>query len=83
MKNTDHEQLGRLEQKIIDLTIDDGADPDTIFTALQGAFVFWMSTVCLNCRRDVAKKLRANIPAMLNNANQVAAADKTETPTCH
>lgn len=83
MKNMEHERIERLRRKIIDLTVDDGADPDTIFSALQSAFVFWLSIVCRNCRRDIARKLRADIPAMLNNANQLAAADKTETPTCH
>jgi hypothetical protein len=43
-----------------------------------------MAAVCSNCRRNAAAKLRRDIPAMVNAANQHAAAMKDDTPTtCH
>ena len=80
----DIEKLCQLEQKINDVIHDaDVRDYDVIFSALRDVFTFWMSTVCSECRRDVARKLKADIPAMLNRASQFAAETKDDPPACH
>ena len=77
-----NDRIDELARKIVAGIInDDERDYDIIFAALTHVFAFWMSCVCRNCRRDVARKLKADIPAMLNSASQLAAAGKP--PTCH
>jgi hypothetical protein len=63
------DQIEALSRKIATVTIDAGADGDVVFSALQHVFTFWMSRVCPACRRNVARKLKSDVPAMLNRAN--------------
>jgi hypothetical protein len=76
MTNPIDEQLEQIEQlarKIADITVKADADPNVVFSALQSVFTFWMSTVCADCRNDVAHQLKADIPLMVNAASQLAA----------
>jgi hypothetical protein len=54
-----------LAQKITDIIVDAEVDSETAFMALQAAIMFEMSCLCADCRRDVARKLKANIPKMV------------------
>jgi hypothetical protein len=85
-----NEQVTDLCDKILEVTTqDDGgpvAEPDVVFSALQRAFMFWMARYCLACRKNIARKLRADIPAMVNSASQFAAEIAAKTgkgQTCH
>jgi hypothetical protein len=74
----------KLARTIAELTIDAEADPETIFEALRLTFTFWMSCVCDDCRQNVAHKLMAEIPVMLEGAKRIAAASEGSLiPPCH
>jgi hypothetical protein len=79
----DVERVNQLAQEITDMTTNADTDPDTIFEALQQVFIFWMSIVCANCRRNVARKLTADIPKMIDCADQTAAVGGSGKSTCH
>jgi hypothetical protein len=76
-------KLDQLELKIIAAIRESDADWDVAFVALQHVVAFYMAAVCSNCRRNAARELKANIPSMLNAANQLAAAAEDEPMTCH
>jgi hypothetical protein len=73
---------GQLARKIVDLTLNAEVAPSVIFSALQSAFVFWMSCLCADCRRRVAYKLEDDIDNMLKNAG-LAATELGGAPLCH
>jgi hypothetical protein len=58
----------------------DGANKERALFALRDAIVFVMSQTCIECRRKIVRELKANLPAMLNVAGQIAASRR---PTCH
>ena len=43
----------------------------SILAALEEAITFQMALVCSKCRRNIARKLRADLPAMLSHAGQM------------
>jgi hypothetical protein len=71
-----------LAREITEITFNAEVDPDTIFKALQITFVFWMSCLCIDCRRTVADKLRADITKMLEGADKTATTFGNAS-TCH
>jgi hypothetical protein len=57
---------------------------DQVLTALARLIIFEMSTVsCPHCREKIADDLKRNIPAMLNEANQVADAHEMRKHVRH
>jgi hypothetical protein len=59
---------------------------EDVFTALTAVFVFNLSLLCPQCRKDVARELKRRVPDMLARANREAAArerDNERTITCH
>jgi hypothetical protein len=61
-------------------------DREDIFTALTAVFVYHLSLLRPQCRKDVAHELRRRVPDMLARANREAAARAREgehTITCH
>jgi hypothetical protein len=74
------DDIEQLALKLTNVTIDADTDVDVVFTALRHVFVFWMSCVCADCRRQVAQKLEREIPEMLDHANRFAAKSPV---TCH
>jgi hypothetical protein len=59
---------------------------EDIFTALTAVFVFHLSLLCPQCRKDVAHELRRRVPDMLARANREAAARVREgerSIACH
>jgi hypothetical protein len=71
-----------LAQKIAHVTFE-AEDPDVVFDALMEVFIFSMSCVCADCRRNIARKLEADIPAMLTTANKFAEMRSSDAPNCH
>jgi hypothetical protein len=67
------EQVELLARKIAEMATEDDVAPDVVFSALQLALTFWLSTVCVDCRNDIACKLRADIPSMVDTATRLAA----------
>jgi len=55
--------------KINDMLVDDNVEP----TVLRKLFVFWLSVICIDCRRTVAHEFQEEIPTMLQCATQFAA----------
>ena len=80
-ENVDRVQLEELEEKLFEVT-NDCTDLDTIFSGLQNIMTFWMSTLCPDCRNNVARKLKNEISQMLAEANEFAAEESTEHQ-CH
>lgn len=77
------ERIRELEQKIFQVT-NDCDDLDVVFNALQSTITFWMSTVCPECRKNIARTFKRKIPDMLADANR-AAALRAQHPShqCH
>jgi hypothetical protein len=71
-----------LAREITETTLNAEVDPGVIFAALQIVFMFWMSCLCVDCRRNVAHKLEADVSKMLENAD-TAAEHFDHAPTCH
>ena len=71
-----------LAREITEITFNAQVDPNTVFDALQAVFVFWMSCICTDCRRNVARKLRADTSRMLECAEQTATM-LDDASTCH
>jgi hypothetical protein len=44
--------------------------------------MFWMPRLCVDCRRNVAHKLKADVSKMLESAD-TAAEHFDQIPTCH
>jgi len=65
--------LKELEQKIFEAINNTDCDLDTIFEALQGVMTFYMSGLCPDCRKNVARTLKRDIPRMLWTAKKFAA----------
>jgi hypothetical protein len=76
----DEDRTDRILQRILKaIEPDQGVDGfEDILAALQGALVFQMSLNCSNCRKKIARKLRADIPAMLTSAGQLARSAQQE-----
>jgi hypothetical protein len=51
---------------------------DSIILALQKAITFQMALACPHCRKGIGRKLRADIPAMLTAAGQLARSAQQE-----
>jgi hypothetical protein len=71
-----------LAREITETTINAEVDPDTVFTALEIVFMFWISSLCADCRREVARKSKASIPKMLDRVDRVETVLGPNT-TCH
>jgi hypothetical protein len=64
----------------------DTEDLEDVFTALTAVFVFNLSLLCSQCRKDVAHELKRRVPDMLARANREAATrahGKHQTHTTH
>ena len=48
-------------------------DVEMVFTALRNVMTFYMATVCADCRKKIARKLKREIPMMQANAARFAA----------
>jgi hypothetical protein len=55
---------------------------NTVFAALNEVFIYYMSQVCHVCRKNIAKKLKRDVPHMLMIANRCASIS-SDTPNCH
>jgi hypothetical protein len=65
--------LDDLTQKILNLVDVGDIDSNTVLIALVNAFIYLMARNCPNCRKNIAKTLKKNIPEMLKEAELVAA----------
>jgi hypothetical protein len=61
-----------LEQLIFQATAET-LDVEMVFTALRNVMTFYMATVCPDCRKNIARKLKREIPMMKANADRFAA----------
>jgi hypothetical protein len=82
------ERVDALCSRIQTAIEDENEDREDIFTALTAVFVFHLSLLCPQCRKDVAHELKRRIPDMLARANREAAArardgDRVTVVTCH
>ena len=66
--------LEELALKINNMLVNDNVEPTVVFEVLRKLFVFWLSVICIDCRRATAHEFQAEIPTMLGCANQFAAA---------
>jgi hypothetical protein len=88
MSNNEISELLGIEQKIFE-ACQEASGYDVIFSALQNSITFQMSNLCPACRRNVAKELKRNIPAMLKQANEAAEeyvrrrGEEPPPPQCH
>jgi hypothetical protein len=83
-KQDDTYEVCALSEKISNVIINDGGHTvTTALSALQDAFVHFMTRVCPDCRKNIAKKLKRDIPAMLEHANRVAAKRGPLSHQCH
>jgi hypothetical protein len=76
----DEDHIERIFYRILEaIKPDQGIDGfDHILAALQRAIAFQMSLNCSNCRKKLARKLRADIPAMLTYAGRLAESAQQE-----
>jgi hypothetical protein len=76
----DEDRVDQILERILEaIHQDQGSDSfDNILEALQDAIAFQMALTCPACRRKIARKLRADIPAMLTRAAQFAAEAQQE-----
>jgi hypothetical protein len=65
------------------ITSDGGHTVPTALSALQDAFVHFMTLVCPDCRKNIARKLKRDVPEMLEHANRVAAKRGPSSHQCH
>jgi hypothetical protein len=80
-KMDDPKAFNRLSAEIYEVV--KGEDPEAVFSALVDQFIFHMSLVCPDCRKNIARKLRKSIPLMLAHANEVAATYDEPPASCH
>jgi hypothetical protein len=69
----DEDRIERIQQRIIDaIKPDQGSDGgfDHILVALEHVLAFQMALLCQDCRQRLAKKLRADIPAIVTCAGE-------------
>ncbi len=64
-----------IERRIIEAT--ENEEIDHVWSALTGVMIFFMSTVCPDCRKNIARQLKRGIPGMLATANMIAATGPT------
>jgi predicted aldo/keto reductase-like oxidoreductase len=67
--------MEELSQKIANLIVEalnNGADINDIFITLEEHYIMLMSMECEKCRKNRARDLKRNIPAMLQLANETA-----------
>jgi hypothetical protein len=87
MFEDDSDSVTQLGKKIYEAIYrdDDNADlnPDDILTALAHTIIFQMSLVCPACRKNIAAKIRRELPAWVNYAGQLAASSQHPTGACH
>jgi hypothetical protein len=77
-------ETSALAAKIIEAT-DEVDDLNIIFDALVSSIVFYMSTVCHDCRRNMAEGLGQRLPEMVERAYKLAEEYKADTgngPVC-
>lgn len=65
------------------MTKDYDDDQHIILAALQTTIVFWMSVVCRNCRKEIGRKLKRDIPSMIAEAAALASAVSDEIRAKH
>jgi hypothetical protein len=85
MSEDDFDSVTRLGERIHEAIYGDSADlnHDDIISALANAIIFQMSLTCPACRKDIAAKIRRDLPAWVNHAGQLAASSKHPTGTCN
>ena len=66
-------EIDRLQETILQATIAADADAAVILHAMKRVIVFWMARSCPDCRRRIARELKADLPSMLNAAAQLRA----------
>ena len=73
----DENRVNEILQRVVEaLRPEQGTEGgfDHILTALEHAFVFQMALACPRCRKNIARKLRSDLPMMLNKASSLARA---------
>jgi hypothetical protein len=68
----DPEAYKHLSDQIYEVVKDED-DVDAVFSALVDQLTFHMSLGCPDCRKNIARKLKKEIPLMLAHANRMAA----------
>lgn len=77
----DKDRIETILQHILEVIESDRQGPDdfdSITLALQKAITFQMALACPHCRKQIVRRLRAHIPAMLNAASQLARSAQEE-----
>jgi hypothetical protein len=81
------ERVDRLCSRIQTAIEHESEDLEDVFSALTAVFVYNLSLLCAQCRKDVARELKRRIPDMLARANREAAAARAHhgalQHTCH
>jgi hypothetical protein len=79
---SDDEMTEIIEQKIIGIIHADDADYDfhAAMNALVHVIAFEMLLACPECRKGLAKQLKRRIPAILTQANTLAAMARSDAP---
>jgi hypothetical protein len=70
------ENVRALGARIFNATMQGNETMSETFEALLEVFLFYMSTVCPDCRRHIAAELQRRIPGMLTVADRAAVALK-------
>jgi hypothetical protein len=84
----DTDAIDQLADQIVEMCfLDDreegkGPDIEDVLSALQRTVVFCMALTCSNCRRNIARKFKRDIPRMTVEAGQLAA-EAAKPPRCH
>jgi hypothetical protein len=81
--NSGNPKIDDLVNGIIVVTKEHIDDPEAVITALQLAFVFHMSVVCRDCRKNIGRKLKRDIPGMMAEAAMLASSVSDELPAKH
>jgi hypothetical protein len=81
--HSDDPELEALVNKLITATMEHVGDAEIIFEALQKALVFQMACVCRDCRKDVGRKLKRDIPHMMVEAGALQSAVADELRARH
>jgi hypothetical protein len=74
MTDTSNLRIDEIEKRLLEALIpyQRAGAFDEIMTALEHVISFQMALACPECRRHIARRLRADLPAMLNAADQLA-----------
>jgi hypothetical protein len=81
-------EVEEIERKILEAIHGAGTkyNFNHIMSALMNTVVFQMALVCPTCRKNIARKIKRDIPGMVIHAGQLAATARAETPPgnkCH